>query len=96
MRSCLTASGVVCHNLHTGNADLDSRLVDASAAYAAAFPSACVLPSRRRGNAIVGASMRHGAFESLGALQAAARRQRERCGLLFDASARLEGLDVVG
>lgn len=95
VRASLAPHGVVCHNFHSGKADLDRRLEEACAAYGAAFPGgACRVPSpaRRPWNTIVAASPRRGAFSSLEELRAAARRAREQRGLPFDASARLEGL----
>ena len=90
LRACLSAQGVVVHNLHSGGADLDRRLEDACAMYAEAFPNAaCRVPSLRRGNTVVGVAAFDGAFSSLDALQASAQSERHRRGLLFDASARL-------
>ena len=93
LRACLSPRGMVVHNLHSGSGDLDRRLDDACKAYSAAFPKAvCRVPALRRGNTIVAAAVFEGAFDSLGALQAGAQHERQRRGLLFDASARLEGL----
>ena len=97
IRTCLSSRGVVCHNFHSGKAELDLRLEDACAAYAAAFPgAACRVPARRF-NTIVAASRRETAFSaSVEGLQFAAQREREERGILFDASARLDGLRRLG
>lgn len=93
LRACLDARGVVVHNLHSGGADLDRRLDEACAAYSEAFPgAACRVPALRRGNTVVAAAASEEAFASLDLLQAAAQYERQRRGLLFDASARVAGL----
>lgn len=93
LRACLAPRGMVIHNLHSGSAELDRRLDDACMAYAAAFPNAvCRVPALRRGNTIVAAAAFEGAFERIDALHAAADGERRRRGLLFDVSARLQGL----
>lgn len=95
-RRCLDSSGVLVHNLHYGTDELDASFDQAAAAYASSeFADLCLVPAQRHGNVIIGAAASERTFSDSDALQAAARSERRRLGLLFDAAGRLAPLRAV-
>ena len=96
VRRALAPGGVAVHNLHTGSPALDVRFAQAAAAYADAFGGdACrAVPVEHQGNTLLaaGAPLRGTGAD---ALRAAAERETDARGLLFDAGARVRRAEEI-